>query len=100
MCNTNVVFGSSNGCSEVFLQIQKSTPPNTWLRLRDYKARALVEEYRTGGPYLAHVGYSVDIHWIRLTSFGEQFYRENWQSYRELYPEVDAPAPDGEKGNA
>jgi len=33
------------------------------------------------------------IHWIRLTSFGEQFYRENWQSYRELYPEVDAPAP-------
>jgi len=25
--------------------------------------------------------------------FGERFYRENWQSYRELYPEVDAPAP-------
>jgi len=67
---------------------------NTWLRLRDYKAGALVEEYRTGGPYLAHVGYSVDIHWIRLTSFGEQFYRENWQHYRELYPEVDAPLPD------
>jgi len=53
-----------------------------------------VEEYRTGGPYLAHVGYSIDIHWIRLTSFGEQFYRENWHSYRELYPEVDAPAPE------
>jgi len=69
---------------------------NTWLRLRDYKAGALVEEYRTGGPYLAHVGYSVDIHWIRLTSFGEQFYRENWQSYRELYPEVDAPAPESD----
>src|SRR2546429_4318747 len=48
---------------------------NTWLRLRDYKAGALVEEYRTGGPYLAHVGYSIDIHWIRLTPFGEQFYR-------------------------
>jgi hypothetical protein len=40
---------------------------NTWLRLRDFKAGALVEEYRTGGPYLAHVGYSIDIHWIRLT---------------------------------
>jgi hypothetical protein len=50
--------------------------------------------WKRGGPYLAHVGYSVDIHWIRLTSFGEQFYRENWQSYRELYPEMDVPAPD------
>jgi len=66
---------------------------NTWLRLRDYKAGALVEEYRTGEPYLAHVGYSIDIHWIRLTPFGEHFYRENWQSYRDLYPDVDAPAP-------
>jgi hypothetical protein len=70
---------------------------NTWLRLRDYKAGALVEEYRTGGPYLAHVGYSVDIHWIRLTPFGEQYYCDNWQRYRELYPDVDAPAPDMEK---
>ncbi len=67
---------------------------NTWLRLRDYKAGALVEEYRTGGPYLAHVGYPVDIHWIRLKPFGEQFYRDNWQHYRELYPEVDTPLPD------
>ncbi len=68
---------------------------NTWLRLKQYKAGALVEEYRTGGPYLAHVGYSTDIHWIRLTPFGEQFYRDNWQRYRDLYPEVDAPAPEG-----
>src|SRR6202011_2864495 len=64
---------------------------NTWLRLRDFKAGALVEEYRTGGPYLAHVGYSIDIHWIRLTPFGEQFYRDNWEHYRDLYPEIDAP---------
>jgi hypothetical protein len=27
------------------------------------------------------------------SAFGEQFYRENWQRYYELYPEVDAPAP-------
>lgn len=71
---------------------------NTWLRLRDFKAGALVEEYRTGGPYLAHVGYTIDIHWIRLTPFGEQFYRDNWQHYRQLYPEVDAPVP-GEAEN-
>ena len=31
---------------------------NTWLRLRDYKAGALVEEYSTWGKYLAHVGYT------------------------------------------
>ncbi len=67
---------------------------NTWLRLRDFKAGPLVEEYRTDGPYLAHVGYSVDIHWIRLTLFGEQYYRDNWQRYRDLYPEVDAPMPE------
>jgi len=67
---------------------------NTWLRLRDYKPGALVEEYRTGGPYLAHVGYSVDIHWIRLTPFGELFYRDNWQTYNGMYPEVDAPQPE------
>ena len=70
---------------------------NTWLRLRDYKAGALVEEYRTDGPYLAHVGYSTDIHWIRLTQFGEQFYRDNWEQYRGLYPDVDAPVPGDEE---
>jgi len=66
---------------------------NTWLRLRDYKAGALIEEYSTAGAYLAHVGYSTQVHWIRLSPFGEQFYRDNWRHYRELYPEVDAPAP-------
>ena len=47
VCNTNVSFTNSNGFSRVFLWIQKSTPPNTWLRLRDYKAGALIEEYQT-----------------------------------------------------
>ena len=28
---------------------------------------------------------------------GEQFYRDNWQRYRDLYPDVDALAPDMEK---
>jgi hypothetical protein len=36
------------------------------------------------------------VYWIRLTSFGQQFYRENWQRYRDLYPNVEAPEPDRE----
>jgi hypothetical protein len=67
---------------------------NTWLRLRDFKAGPLIEEYHTVGEYLAHVGYSTQIHWLRLSALGEQFYRENWQRYRELYPDVDAPQPE------
>jgi hypothetical protein len=70
---------------------------NTWLRLRDFEAGALVEEYRTGGPYPTHVGYSIDIHWIRLNQFGEQFYRDNWRQYQELYPEAGAPEPESER---
>lgn len=67
---------------------------NTWLRLRDYKPGALIEEYQTSGRYPGHVGYTEQIYWLRLTPFGEQYYRDNWQRYRELYPEVDAPKPD------
>ena len=71
---------------------------NTWLYLRDYRAQGevkpLIEECSTWGKYLAHVGYTPQIHWLRLTPFGEEFYRDNWQRYRELYPEVDAPEPD------
>ena len=32
--------------------------------------------WKRGGPYLAHVGYSIVIHWIHLRPFGEQFYRD------------------------
>ncbi len=67
---------------------------NTWLRLRDFKAGPLIEEYATPGKYLAHVGYTPQKHWLRLSALGEQFYRENWQRYRDLYPDVDAPTPD------
>lgn len=71
----------------------------TWLRLRDYKAadeeKPLVEEYRTSsGVYNKATGYTPDVRWIRLTTYGEQFYRENWARYRELYPAIAAPDPD------
>ncbi len=65
----------------------------TWLRLRDYRDGPLIEEYQTPGRYNASTGTRYDTYWLRLTPFGEQFYRENWQRYRELYPEVDAPEP-------
>jgi hypothetical protein len=41
----------------------------------------------------AATGVTHDIYWLRLTPFGEQYYRENWQRYRNLYLEVDAPEP-------
>jgi len=70
---------------------------NTWLRLRDYKeegeARPLVEEYRIWGEYNPRLRCTPYIYWIRLSAFGEQYYRDNWQQYHELYPGVDAPAP-------
>ncbi len=31
---------------------------------------------------------------LRITAFGLQYYRENWQRYRDLYPTVNAPIPD------
>lgn len=31
----------------------------------------------------------------RLTPFGQQYYRENWERYREMYPDVEAPEPQG-----
>jgi hypothetical protein len=54
---------------------------NTWLRLRDFKAGPLIEEYATWGQYNAQTGYTPQIHWLRLSALGEQFYRENWQQY-------------------
>ena len=68
----------------------------TWLRLRDYKAGALIEEYNTWGEKLPHMSATPQIYWIRLSPFGEKYYCENWQRYHDLYPDVDAPQP--EKG--
>lgn len=60
---------------------------NTCLRLRDYtikgQDRALIREGRRGEQFS-----------LVITEFGRQYYRENWQRYRELYPEVDAPRPE------
>ncbi len=72
---------------------------NTWLRLRDYKAGALIEEYQTWtqvqrSTYGQTWPESRPVYWLRLTSFGEQFYWEQWAKYRELYPQVEAPAPE------
>jgi hypothetical protein len=63
---------------------------NTCLRLRDYRVKGedkpLIREGRRGEPFA-----------LIITDFGREYYRENRQRYRELYPEVDAPAPDMEK---
>jgi hypothetical protein len=66
---------------------------NTWLRLRDYKSGALVEEYHTPGPYSKASSTTLDIHWIRLSPLGEQYYHENRARYREMYPDIEAPDP-------
>lgn len=66
---------------------------NTWLRLRDYKAGGLVKEYSVYRGLNSHTGFTFTDYYIRLTPFGEQYYCENWQKYRELYPDVDAPEP-------
>jgi hypothetical protein len=28
-----------------------------------------------------------------MTPFGQRYYAEQWQQYRQLYPEVEAPMP-------
>ena len=60
---------------------------NTCLRLRDYRIKgqeqALIREGRRGEHFS-----------LIITEYGQQFYRENWQRYRNLYPEVDAPQPE------
>lgn len=60
---------------------------NTWLRLRDYFAGALVKE---GGKW-ENGKY---IYGVKITDKGKQFYSANWAKYRDLYPEIDAPLPD------
>jgi hypothetical protein len=47
-----------------------------------------------GEEYPASSGYTPQIHCLRLSALGEQFYRENWQRYRELYLEVDGLEPE------
>lgn len=62
---------------------------HTWLRLRDYSGGGLVKQRD------AWVGTAREYD-ITITQFGRHFYRSNWHSYRELYPNVDAPPPNSE----
>lgn len=79
---------------------------NTWLRLRDYKVkgeeRPLADEERVSVNWTSHAGgfmtYNQEIR-MKITDFGKHYYRENWQRYRELYPDVEAPEPQ-EEGKA
>jgi hypothetical protein len=78
---------------------------NTWLRLRDYKvhgeSRPLAEEKSVSINWHKNedigliTSYSQDIR-MMITDFGKQYYCENWARYREMYPDVDAPEPEGE----
>ncbi len=77
---------------------------NTVLRLRDYRVkgedRPLVAwvripcEPRLSRRWPGDDGVMVNERSaLCITEFGKQYYRENWQRYRELYPDVEAPEP-------
>jgi hypothetical protein len=76
---------------------------NTCLRLRDYivkgKDRPLIKEKRYPcEPRQIAIGYFQDFeHRLCITDYGKQYYRENWQRYREMYPDVKAPEPEREE---
>ncbi len=66
----------------------------TWLRLRDYydTGRGLVHEHlryvQREGKRECDIAYV-----IKLTDAGREFYHDNYEKYRQLYPDVKAPAP-------
>lgn len=64
---------------------------NTWLRLLEYKPEPLVEE-RPHYLDLPTMGRT-STYYLYISEFGRSYYEQNWQRYRELYPEVEAPAP-------
>ncbi|MBA2677563.1 MAG: hypothetical protein H0U76_04095 [Ktedonobacteraceae bacterium] len=73
----------------------------TWLRLRDYTVkgqdRALIKEAKfpaTIPRRIAEGYYSPYEHRLCITGFGRDYYREHWPRYRDLYPDVEAPAPE------
>lgn len=83
---------------------------NTWLRLRDYKyhgkEQPLIAETSTWVQVRRSVWtgrprpddyeertVSEQEHRLYITAFGQRYYAEQWQRYRQLYPEVEAPAP-------
>jgi hypothetical protein len=65
---------------------------NTWLRLREYKWGALICEHVYEPPRDGR---------LRLTARGRALYVDQYQRYRALYPDVEAPEPNGRNsGNA
>ncbi len=66
----------------------------TWLRLRDYYdlGKGLAKEH---SRYVQRPGKqeSDRVYFIKLTESGREFYEQNWQKYREMYPDVEAPEP-------
>jgi hypothetical protein len=77
---------------------------NTCLRLRDYRVkgqdRPLIKEAKIPCEPFLHRRWPGDTgvmvserSGLVITEFGKQYYRENWQRYRELYPGVEAPLP-------
>jgi hypothetical protein len=64
---------------------------NTWLRLRDYKWGALVEERQSGWYSNPTTGTSRPVHRLHITAAGRALYEREWTRYRELYPDVEAP---------
>lgn len=66
----------------------------TWLRLRDYydTGIGLAKEH---SRYVQRQGkWEGDrVYVIRITEKGREFYKVNYEKYRELYPDVEAPKP-------
>jgi hypothetical protein len=57
----------------------------TLARLAHYKPEPLLESEDRGG--IARRTY------YRLTAFGREYYRREWQNYRTRYPQIPAPRP-------
>jgi hypothetical protein len=82
-------------------QVQKRVQPyqETLERLRaDYQRRLEAQESVSKGEHLVSQrtlpgGTYASTYRLRITPFGETYYRREWARYRALYPEVDAPEP-------
>jgi hypothetical protein len=83
---------------------------NTWLRLRDYqhqgKEQPLIREASTWVQVQRSVftgrprpndyeerTVAEQEHRLSITAFGQSYYVQHWQHYRQLYPEIEAPEP-------
>ncbi len=66
----------------------------TLLRLRDYRPTPLMEQYHVWVRVKRGDSQSTEQQYrMRLSAFGRDYYEREWAHYRELYPNVEAPAP-------